>query len=61
MIIFLKLGGYIRYVNYTIIKFGGILKIFKSENEDDFNKKINFTKKYWCKNWTYLGEKLYFL
>ena len=37
----LKLAGYIRYVNLKgEIRYGGILiKVFKTESEDDFNKK----------------------
>lgn len=37
----LKSAGYIRYVNYNDeLKFGGILlKVFKSEEKDDFKKK----------------------
>lgn len=37
----LKPSGYIRYINFNDeIKFGGILiKVFKSESDDEFNKK----------------------
>jgi|TARA_B100000524_G_C23651793_1_gene370435 hypothetical protein len=37
----LKMGGYIRYVNFDgELRYGGILlKIFESENDSEFNKK----------------------
>ena len=54
----LKPGGYIRYINdNNEIKYGGILvKVFESENKDEFNKKNllliqNTTGKQWVVSW----------
>lgn len=54
----LKAGGYIRYVNLNNeIKYGGILvKVFESDNKDEFNKKNllllqNSNSKQWVISW----------
>ena len=54
----LKSAGYIRYINLKgEIRYGGILiKVFKTENEDEFNKKNllllkNSHEKKWSISW----------
>lgn len=58
----LKSGGYIRYVNFNDeLKFGGILlKVFKSENNDDFNNKnLLILQNSENNKWTISWEKNY--
>ena len=58
----LKSGGYIRYVNMKEeIRYGGILlKVFESENKDDFYKKnLIILQNSDNKKWTISWEKNY--
>lgn len=58
----LKSAGYIRYIDLNgNLKYGGILlKIFKSENEDEFNiRNLILLKNIDNKKWTISWEKNY--